>query len=483
MYARQDVEDRIGTCPSCWGQYKVRDDDQDGNWRLVLHGYQRPGDGNILGGCLGTDQQPLEHSPDGLKAVVAALKAELSGVISDPDVTAALQERLQFAEREVATWSWRPIPGIDVAPAPFYPRRPPTREEIAERLRLGVGMQESLERARAEEIKASRASRPPGLSVRFIVPDPSPNLLKAVQEACAALRPRGSSGLGPSQSVCDDLAGFRRWREAVLESRIAESAIRLDQDRLRLAVARCASNWLAANDFHATRPESMVRTGIIETTTKFTSVTWEVYKRVEEVFDGVAERHLTATRVEWMLEAGNVHSLAKALRIDPVDQSKMKTSLKPDRLPAYPNWESLKEWNGKDAAEIVGALNWFAARMDEVDWLWRIPDHLVPFLEPALLTRQHVAIDFNGNAVVCDHRGKWHINPVEEFGDLLGLADADADTLSEAGVVGVSGDGLAFLPEYEEARYVRSRIVSVDDLLKEMALLKSNGSTTHNRSK
>jgi len=66
----------IGFCPVCQRRIKVRDG------RLVHHGYERPGEGYIVGDCFAVDMPPHELSPvaaeDYLRAVVrpAVRKAE-----------------------------------------------------------------------------------------------------------------------------------------------------------------------------------------------------------------------------------------------------------------------------------------------------------------------------------------------------------------------------------------------------------------------
>jgi len=195
--------------------------------------------------------------------------------------------------------------------------------------------------------------------------------------------------------------------------------------------------------------------------------------RVAEILEGIAERQNSLYGIQWTLKAGDVHALADALGIAPVDPSKMKTRKKPDQLPEFSTWESLEDWDGKNAVEIGVALNRFQAQVDEVGWLWRIPDHLSPFLDPSVRSRSNIAIDYNGNAIYfCGIRRQWIVEPSDDFGDFLGLSDTDAETLWAAGVVGVSSDGLAFLPERVRLRYERSvshyagfRIVPVGDLL------------------
>ena len=53
---RKVSEDYIGTCQACFGEYKVGDDRA-----MVLHGYLRPGNGEVRGRCCGTDHPPFEY--------------------------------------------------------------------------------------------------------------------------------------------------------------------------------------------------------------------------------------------------------------------------------------------------------------------------------------------------------------------------------------------------------------------------------------
>lgn len=54
--SRKVTEDFIGTCQCCFGEFKVND-----LRMIVLHGYQRPGHGYIIGNCRGVDYAPFEY--------------------------------------------------------------------------------------------------------------------------------------------------------------------------------------------------------------------------------------------------------------------------------------------------------------------------------------------------------------------------------------------------------------------------------------
>jgi hypothetical protein len=54
---RKVTEDFIGTCQACFGEFKVNETHKT----IVLHGYERPGGGYVLGECPGTQYQPFEY--------------------------------------------------------------------------------------------------------------------------------------------------------------------------------------------------------------------------------------------------------------------------------------------------------------------------------------------------------------------------------------------------------------------------------------
>lgn len=54
---RKVTEDFIGTCQACFGEFKVSDQFKV----IVLHGYQRPGNGYIIGDCDGHGHAPFEY--------------------------------------------------------------------------------------------------------------------------------------------------------------------------------------------------------------------------------------------------------------------------------------------------------------------------------------------------------------------------------------------------------------------------------------
>lgn len=84
-----------GTCPCCFRKQKARDT------RMVLHGYQRPGYGYIVGDCFGVRYAPFEVSCDGTKAYIARLSQIRQGY---QERLAALQARPANLTEENAVW-------------------------------------------------------------------------------------------------------------------------------------------------------------------------------------------------------------------------------------------------------------------------------------------------------------------------------------------------------------------------------------------
>lgn len=63
----------VRQCPCCLREIAVGK-----NGLMVLHGYQRPGDGEVYGSCMGVDFQPVERSDEGFKFMVKYLKEKIS---------------------------------------------------------------------------------------------------------------------------------------------------------------------------------------------------------------------------------------------------------------------------------------------------------------------------------------------------------------------------------------------------------------------
>lgn len=66
----------VRQCPCCLREIAVGK-----NGLMVLHGYQRPGDGEVYGSCIGVDFQPVERSDEGFKFMVKHLKERISVTI------------------------------------------------------------------------------------------------------------------------------------------------------------------------------------------------------------------------------------------------------------------------------------------------------------------------------------------------------------------------------------------------------------------
>lgn len=457
MVGRQLIEDRIGTCPRCWGQFKVRDDDQDGRWSLVLHGYERPGHGHVVGRCAGTDQQPLEHSPDGLQPAIADLRKELAETAEATERWTALDVRLRFAEAELANWRREPIPGIDIDPVPFTPRRPPTPEELAERLKRGLGLRDNLERARLAEYRQALAERPPRLVVTVTVPDPWQGALDAERAAVKALE------VESFRLRLEDIPRHRAYVEAVLPLRVAESKLEIDRDRYRLALGRTVGTWAKAHGFDVMRPEARHGAGVFMATVAWRSTTWEILEAVGLLLEGVATRQGSRQTVGWRMDAGDLAEVADALGVDAVDPAKVSSTIQPERLPPFPTWDSLRAWDGVDGLEMLRALKRFLVTPFEAEWLWRVPPHLEPFAQWGTM---RAACDNNGNVITCldcpaedyirqvkHFNNYWQMDPIDKLCDYgptieaLGLTQDQLDVLGEAGVTALSAEGMAFIPE------------------------------------
>lgn len=81
-----------GTCPACFGGFKLRSRRGAEHPLLVLHGYERPGWGYVNGRCFGVEYPPFELSPEGSKAWVKELGAILKGLI---ETQTSLQKKLR----------------------------------------------------------------------------------------------------------------------------------------------------------------------------------------------------------------------------------------------------------------------------------------------------------------------------------------------------------------------------------------------------
>jgi hypothetical protein len=73
--AAERTRENTGTCPACWGNFKLSEG------RLVMHGYERPGYGFLKGSCFCARRKsmPLETSDEGAREYKLYLKGQLKG--------------------------------------------------------------------------------------------------------------------------------------------------------------------------------------------------------------------------------------------------------------------------------------------------------------------------------------------------------------------------------------------------------------------
>ena len=94
---RKVTEDFIGTCQACFGEFKVN----EASKLIVLHGYQRPGIGFILGDCEGTAHTPFEYGYALTEQVItrhrtaADTQAQLFAQLNQPGFTGPLTRHWQ----------------------------------------------------------------------------------------------------------------------------------------------------------------------------------------------------------------------------------------------------------------------------------------------------------------------------------------------------------------------------------------------------
>lgn len=497
-------QERVARCPFCWGMFKVRDDDQDGIWQMVLHGYERPGDGHIIGQCYGVGDQPLEHSKAGLEKAIGIFQRIIDST-EDPSVKAYWKFKIEFAQQEIAAWVRRDIPGIDIDKVPFRVRRPPSIEELKERRRLGLRLDENLQLAKTKIMAEERAARPPQCRIVAIIPNPFPDLVKAERDAAEAMRDIREKVADESDIFYDysddedaeferNRTQFRRYHAALISFGTRESELRIEEDRLRIALGRSIGGWLkqVGMDAAAKRPEAVADADGIKACVDFQRLDWEHIKTLAALIDGIAERKTSrdANRgdyIEWKIDASDLVQLAAELGVETINPSKMKSSLKRQSPPRYVSWEELGSWDRKDSWEIRGLLEWFKADPEEVGWLWKIPPHIEKFIcwdeeeRRRVIGSGFVASDDNGNLIYHQPwdslQGKWKVATFPQFCDftdrvsLLRLSKHEQKIFKEAGVVAVSADGLAFIPEIEvdrdgwRERYVGHQIVPISELL------------------
>jgi len=72
---RKVLEDFIGTCQCCFGEFKVGNDK-----RMVIHGYRRPGIGYAVGECRGTNHTPFEYDHSLTDQIIVEYHADIANL-------------------------------------------------------------------------------------------------------------------------------------------------------------------------------------------------------------------------------------------------------------------------------------------------------------------------------------------------------------------------------------------------------------------
>lgn len=95
------TRENTGSCPVCFQNIKLR------SGKIVLHGYQRPGHGQVVGNCFGMGYEPYERSDRGMKDY---LKKELEPALKK---VKELLRKLKSGKVDVllvrSTWSEKTI--------------------------------------------------------------------------------------------------------------------------------------------------------------------------------------------------------------------------------------------------------------------------------------------------------------------------------------------------------------------------------------
>lgn len=101
------TRDNTGSCPCCFGNFKLKAKSGGQLPEIVLHGFKRPGWGSVQGKCIGTSFPPFELSPEGTKHLIKVLENR----------TEDLNNYLKRAERGelevlyVGTYGRKVVPG------------------------------------------------------------------------------------------------------------------------------------------------------------------------------------------------------------------------------------------------------------------------------------------------------------------------------------------------------------------------------------
>lgn len=121
---RQRIDERVrttgkgvGTCSCCFGTFKLTPKTKKGRDKsmpgIVLHGYQRPGVGYILGDCFGMEWPPFELSAEGTEEYIEYLKGLLRQI---RERIARLERRDQTEMLDPGSRSLAPVKKEDVDP-------------------------------------------------------------------------------------------------------------------------------------------------------------------------------------------------------------------------------------------------------------------------------------------------------------------------------------------------------------------------------
>lgn len=96
--AEKRTREGTGTCWDCWRNIKM-----DPSGRMVHHGFQRPGDGQIHGDCMGVGTVPYEVSREAGEVALAGWKKSLNHQLS---MVAAFKSG-EITEIKIAGLTWR----------------------------------------------------------------------------------------------------------------------------------------------------------------------------------------------------------------------------------------------------------------------------------------------------------------------------------------------------------------------------------------